>query len=167
MELASHKRILVVDDEPDIRDFISACLEDAGFEVETAFDGIDALEKIKESIPDLITLDLVMPRMSGRKLMSTLFEKEEWKKIPVIMITAHAQDEMGQTDVKELLKKPSTIAPQHIIDKPITPAKLVSVVANILSVKTELDVANERQSVLEMVKSCLPEKLKEIRDILG
>ena len=63
MTQASEKRILVVDDEPDVRNFLAACLEDAGFNVETAFDGVDALEKIEAFSPDLMTLDMVMPRM--------------------------------------------------------------------------------------------------------
>ncbi len=72
MTLASDKRILVVDDEPDIRDFLSTCVEDAGFQVQTAFDGQDALEKIEKNPPDLITLDLAMPRMTGSELMKKL-----------------------------------------------------------------------------------------------
>ena len=59
------KRVLIVDDENDIRRFLTMALEDAGFQVDTASDGFEALEKVKESIPDLISLDLVMPKRSG------------------------------------------------------------------------------------------------------
>jgi CheY-like chemotaxis protein len=72
MAQASEKKILVVDDEPDVRNFLAACLEDAGFNVETAVDGIDALEKVEAFSPDLMTLDMVMPRMPGIKVIREL-----------------------------------------------------------------------------------------------
>ncbi|MFH1862805.1 MAG: response regulator, partial [bacterium] len=59
------KCILVVDDEPDVRSYLKAALQDAGFRVITANDGYEALEKIKAELPDLISLDLIMPRHSG------------------------------------------------------------------------------------------------------
>ena len=91
MAHASEKRILVVDDEPDVRNFLAACIEDAGFVVETAKDGVEALEKIEASPPDLMTLDMVMPRKSGIAVIRTLRENERYKSLPVIVITAHAR----------------------------------------------------------------------------
>ncbi len=167
MTLASEKRILVVDDEPDVRDFLSTCLEDAGFQVETAIDGFDALEKIEKNQPDLITLDLVMPRISGIKLMRKLHKNNAWKKIPVIIVTAHAKDELGQKDLEQLYADEVKPAPEYIIEKPITPSKLVAGIGKILKVETVIDVASERGDVLNMVKTCSPDKLKEIQNLLG
>ncbi|MCP4757798.1 MAG: response regulator [Proteobacteria bacterium] len=167
MTFASEKRILVVDDEPDIRDFLSTCLEDAGFQVETAVDGFDALAKIEKSIPDLITLDLVMPRISGIKLMRKLRKTKEWKEIPVIIVTAHAKDELGKEDADALYAEEVKPAPEHIIEKPITPSKLVIAIGKILGVKTELDVATERSDIVNLVKTCSPEELKKIQGLLG
>ncbi len=167
MALPSEKRILVVDDEPDIRDFLSSCLEDAGFQVETAVDGYDALEKIENQKPDLITLDLVMPRISGIKLMRKLRKNAEWKDIPVIIVTAHAKDEMGQDDIKELYAEEVEVTPKHIMEKPITPSKLVTSIADILEVELDLDLGGERSDILNIVKTCSPEKLKEIKNMLG
>ena len=166
MAFASDKRILVVDDEPDVRDFLSTCLEDAGFQVETAIDGFDALEKIEKNLPDLITLDLVMPRSSGIKLMRKLRKNEAWKKSPVIIVTAHAKDELGQKDLEELYAEEVRPAPEHIIEKPITPSNLVAGIGKILDVQTSLDVATERSDVLNMIKTCSPDKLKEIQGML-
>lgn len=166
MALASEKKILVVDDEPDVRDFLSTCLEDAGFQVETAIDGFDALEKIEKSPPDLITLDLVMPRISGIKLMRKLRKNDAWKQIPVIIVTAHAKDELGQKDLQELYAEEVRPAPEHIIEKPITPTNLVSGIGKILDVETSIDVVTERTDVLNMIKSASPEKLKEIQNLL-
>jgi len=166
MALAAEKRILVVDDEPDVRDFLSTCLEDAGFQVETAVDGFDALHKIEANIPDLITLDLVMPRISGIKLLRKLRQTEPWKQIPVIIVTAHARDEMGQDDVKELYAEEVQLAPKHILEKPITPSKLVTAIADILDVKLELKGLGEREDIINLIKSASPEKLKEIKSML-
>lgn len=166
MALASEKRILVVDDEPDVRDFLSTCLEDAGFQVETAIDGFDALEKIEKSPPDLITLDLLMPRISGIKLMRKLRKNADWKKIPVIIVTAHAKDELGQKDLEDLYAEEVKPVPEHIIEKPITPSNLVNGIGKILKVQTEVEVAAERSDVMNMIKNASSDKLKEIQDLL-
>lgn len=166
MALASEKRILVVDDEPDVRDFLSTCLEDAGFQVETAVDGFDALEKIEKSPPDLITLDLLMPRISGIKLMRKLRKNSDWKQIPVIIVTAHAKDELGQKDLEDLYAEEVTPVPEHIIEKPITPSSLVTGIGKILDVQTDVEVAAERSDVLNAIKNVSPDKLKEIQDLL-
>ncbi len=166
MALASEKRILVVDDEPDVRDFLSTCLEDAGFQVDTAFDGFNALEKIEKQPPDLMTLDMIMPRISGIKLMRKLRKDKEWKKIPVIIVTAHAKDEMGEKDMQELYADEVRLAPEHILEKPITPSKLVAAIAKILDVETTIDIAVERNDVLNQIKNVSPDKLKAIQDLL-
>lgn len=166
MALASEKRILVVDDEPDVRDFLSTCLEDAGFQVETAIDGFDALEKIEQNPPDLITLDLLMPRISGIKLMRKLRKNADWKKIPVIIVTAHAKDELGQKDLEDLYAEEVTPVPEHIIEKPITPSSLVNGIGKILNVSTDVEVAAERSDVLNAIKNASPDKLKEIQKLL-
>ena len=101
MALASEKKVLVVDDEPDVRNFLAACIEDAGFQVKTAVDGADALEKLQEDPPDLMTLDMVMPRVSGINLMRQIRGMEGFTRLPVIVITAHAHDEMGSDDIKD------------------------------------------------------------------
>ena len=119
MALASEKRILVVDDEPDVRNFLATCIEDAGFDVETAVDGVDALDKIKARKPDLMTLDMVMPRHSGITLMRKLRQKKEWADIPVIVITAHAQDEFGSEDVQKFDAFAARHRPKYVLEKPI------------------------------------------------
>ncbi len=63
------KTVLVVDDEEDVREYLEAILEDAGFRVETAVDGEDGLAKVQVNPPDLVSLDLVMPKKSGIKFL--------------------------------------------------------------------------------------------------
>ncbi len=137
MTHASEKRILVVDDEPDVRDFVAAILEDAGFMVDTAQDGVDAMDIIKDKfLPDLITLDMVMPRKSGIQFLRELRTMgEPFSQLPVVVITAHARDEFGSKDVKELTAFATRQQPKVVIEKPITPHKLVDAIAEILRVE--------------------------------
>ena len=121
MAHASEKKILVVDDEPDVRNFLAACLEDAGFNVDMAVDGLDALEKVEVFNPDLMTLDMVMPGLSGIKVIRKLREKEKWANLPVIVITAHAHDEMGGDQIKEFTALTSGLRPRITMEKPISP----------------------------------------------
>lgn len=135
MALVSEKTLLIVDDEPDVRNFLSACAEDAGFIVATAVDGEDALAKVQSINPDLMTLDMVMPKKSGYKVLKELRAMEKYAELPVIVITAHANDELGSEDMQKLyttLSGPS--APKFTLEKPITPAKLMQAIAGILEV---------------------------------
>lgn len=137
MTKASERRILVVDDEPDVRFFLATFIEDAGFIVETASDGVEALEKLETFNPHLMTLDMVMPRKSGIRVMRKIRTMEKWAKLPVIVITAHAHDEFGSDDVKEFNAFTSGTKPRYIMEKPVTPAKLVAAIGDILGVELE------------------------------
>ncbi len=168
MGFASEKKILVVDDEPDVRNFLAACIEDAGFIVDTAINGDDALEKIKADPPDLMTLDMVMPRKSGIQLMRDLRKNDEWAEIPVIVITAHARDEFGSHEIKDFNAFATRYQPKIIMEKPITPEKLVKSICDILSVDPEADIYNgsEQDSIEGMLKKASPETLKKIKATL-
>jgi len=86
------KKVLVADDEEDICQMLKIVLEKQGWEVETACDGKDALEKIESGPPDLILLDLKMPRINGYHLFAQLKSDEKYKEIPIIIITGLTQD---------------------------------------------------------------------------
>lgn len=83
------KSILVVDDEKDIRDVIEIYLMNEGFEVVTACDGLEALEKLKSEAVDLIILDIMMPKLDG---IRTCLKIREEKKMPIIMLSAKGED---------------------------------------------------------------------------
>jgi CheY-like chemotaxis protein len=170
MAHASEKRVLVVDDEPDVRNFLAACIEDAGFQVETAVDGAEALEKVAANPPDLMTLDMVMPRKSGIQVIRTLRENEEWARLPVILITAHAHDEFGREDFKNFNAFVSGMRPRYTMEKPVTPAKLVKAISDIL--KVDIDDASagpseERETVMQLIKDSDEETLAKIKNMLG
>jgi len=86
------KKILVVDDETELLKAISIRLKTCGYEVITACDGQEGLEKAKSVSPDLIVLDVLMPKMDGYEVCRMLKFDEKYKSIPVIMLTAKAQD---------------------------------------------------------------------------
>jgi signal transduction histidine kinase/CheY-like chemotaxis protein len=81
-------RILVVEDDPSVREIIARVLEKEGCEVEQAVDGLDGLDRVKISKPDLIVLDLTMPRMDGFQFLTELRKNTAWSAIPVIIVTA-------------------------------------------------------------------------------
>jgi CheY-like chemotaxis protein len=86
------KTILVVDDEPDIVTYITSMLEDNGYKTLSAGNGEQAMAKIRESRPDLICLDISMPEKSGVGLYRDLRESDEYKDMPVIVVTGLSQD---------------------------------------------------------------------------
>jgi len=82
------KYILVVDDDPDLVETVSMMLESKGCEVGQAYDGVEGEESIKERRPDLVILDVMMPRKDGYVLCAELKAKEETRDIPIVLLTA-------------------------------------------------------------------------------
>jgi DNA-binding response OmpR family regulator len=92
MVKAKVKKILVVDDDPLVIRLVKEILKTQGFAVETAKDGIDAMVMVKANKPDLIVLDIMMPELNGYDVLKTLKFQDEYKKIPVILLTAREQE---------------------------------------------------------------------------
>jgi two-component system alkaline phosphatase synthesis response regulator PhoP len=86
------KRVLIVDDEPDIVETIQFILESEGFECLAAYDGEDALLKARTENPDLILLDIMLPKINGYQVCRLLKFDEKYKDIPIIMLTAKVQE---------------------------------------------------------------------------
>ena len=84
----SKKYILVVDDDPDLVETVAMMLESKGCEVGQAYDGVEGEESIKARRPDLVILDIMMPRKDGYVLCNEIKENEETRDIPVILLTA-------------------------------------------------------------------------------
>jgi CheY-like chemotaxis protein len=82
------KYVLVVDDDPDTVETVCMMLENKGYEVGKAYDGIEGEESIKDRVPDLVVLDIMMPRKNGYVLCAELKKKEETRDIPIILLTA-------------------------------------------------------------------------------
>ncbi len=127
------KKILIIDDDPDVVLFLSTLLKDQGYDTVEARNGQEGIEKAKEELPDLILLDLMMPQKSGISLLSDLNKDAGLKKIPVIMVTG-VSGETGidlesffqrtpMTDEKE-----GIVRPQGLVEKPVNPEKLLRLV---------------------------------------
>ena len=82
------KYILVVDDDPDLVETVAMMLESKGCEVGRAYDGVEGEESVKERRPDLVVLDVMMPRKDGYVLCSELKANEETRDIPIVLLTA-------------------------------------------------------------------------------
>ena len=86
------KTVLVVDDDPDARDYLATVLEDNGFSVALAGNGTEAIALLEKLTPDLITLDITMPEKSGVAVYRRLKEDDQFKGVPVIIITGVSDD---------------------------------------------------------------------------
>lgn len=123
-------RILVVDDEEDVRNYLKTALVDAGFQVTTAADGFEALEEVNKKVPNLVSLDLVMPKHSGVKFHYEMKKDKELSKIPILIVTGHARDDLGKSDMEKL----SMQGPGIYIEKPVSPKKYVSTICQMLEI---------------------------------
>lgn len=94
--MSEKKRILVVDDEPDLTEIVKRNLEGEGFDVEVAYNGIEAMEKVTANPPDAIVLDVMMPEKDGFEVCAELKGDEKYLNIPIVMLTAVA-DHVGST----------------------------------------------------------------------
>jgi len=119
------KKIMAVDDERHIVRHIQVNLERAGFQVITAFDGPEALKKVENERPDLIVLDVMMPKMDGFEVLKRLQANPETREIPVIMLTAKAQD-------ADVFRGWSSGVSAYLT-KPFNPLELITFVKRIMS----------------------------------
>lgn len=120
----ANKKIIIVDDEPDILKTMGIFLKSESFDVITALDGIEALEVIKKEKPDLVILDIMLPKMDGYKICRLLKFDERYKKIPIVIFTARAQ-EMDE-------KKAMEVKADAYITKPFQPEVLLKKVKELL-----------------------------------
>ncbi len=159
------KTVLVVDDETDVRNYLKAALEDHGFKVLTASDGFEALDVLQSRIPDLISLDLVMPKHSGVKFYYDLQKNKKWAKIPVLIVTGHARDELGKVDFETMMMQ----GPGVYLEKPVKPENYIEKVCQLLQIEIpeELIIKNAedentlRQQLLESLSKADIESLKK------
>lgn len=118
------KKILVAEDEPDIRGLIVFSLQYAGFDVVEAVNGEDAVQKAAKEEPDLILLDVRMPKMSGYEACAALKDQESTKDIPVVFLSARGQE----AEIKRGLE----LGAEEYILKPFAPDELYRRVEGIL-----------------------------------
>ena len=170
MTSAQDKTILVVDDEPNVRNYLCAILEDAEFNVETAADGDEAMRKIREKKPDFISLDLVMPRRSGHKVLRELKRDRELSQIPVLIVTAHAKTDLGKDQLADLIEDAALEGPGLYLEKPVSPLSYVRCVQRALGLEESEEAADKislKEELEERLKGADPEALRRALAALG
>jgi two-component system alkaline phosphatase synthesis response regulator PhoP len=120
-------KILIVDDEPDIVEIVAFTLEAKGHQVLSAKDGAECISKVKKDPPELIILDVMMPRMNGMQVVDYLRNKEEYNHIPIIMLTATTT--YSRKPDEEWGKK---MGVEDYISKPFEPLDLTKRVEKVL-----------------------------------
>ncbi|RNC83062.1 MAG: response regulator [Balneola sp.] len=133
------KTILVVDDEKDLLDLIEYNLKKEGFQVLKAENGEQGINLAKESKPDLVLLDIMMPKMDGLEAVEIMRKDDELKRIPIIFLTARSDE---KTEVEGLNK-----GGDDYITKPISTTKLIS---RIKAVMRRFDETQEAQNKLDV-----------------
>jgi two-component system, cell cycle response regulator DivK len=126
------KKILIVDDEPDMVTFLSALLEDEGFMTITASDGEEGIEKVKTEKPDLVSLDLLMPNKTGIRMFREMRKDEEIKHTPVVMVTGFGKDDVPSMDFKEWIQQRAIKPPEAYIEKPVNKEMLLAAIKKAL-----------------------------------
>ena len=146
------KRVLVVDDDQNTVKFLSVALKESGYDPVGAHDGKEGLEKVQADPPDLIILDVMMPKKSGFVLFKQLRQRDETKGIPVIMLTGVAgvlddlekkqeidtfespYDGLRQSLRKniEAMREEGIVKPEIFLDKPVDPEDVISKVRDLI-----------------------------------
>jgi len=141
--MTDQKRVLVVDDEPDVLLLCRVNLEFEGYDVSTAPDGQAGFDACRELLPDVVLLDVMMPKMDGWQVLEAIKADDDLAHIPVVMLTAKVQDE-------DQIRGWSAGAAEYIT-KPFSPLSLSQVIGDVIRADPE-EEARRRQMILEKLK---------------
>ncbi len=132
--MANPTKILLVDDDRDFVEATKIILESVPYQVAVAYDGSEALAKVRAEKPDLIILDIIMPQEDGFKVCRALKEDPQLARIPVIMLTS-LSERMGETifSVTDGLM----LEAEDYVDKPVSPQELLAKVAKFLEERSK------------------------------
>ncbi len=140
-EMEGQPKILVVDDDRSMRNLVKETLEGLGFVIETANDGVEAVEKIRAAPPDLLILDVMMPKMNGLEVCRIVKSFADDNFIPIILVSV--KDDIGSkvTGLK--------LGADDYLAKPYNPLELRARVASMLRIKSLQDKVNSKRKQLE------------------
>jgi CheY-like chemotaxis protein len=163
MQTKQQPYILVVDDDPDILEGITAILETQPYRLKTARDGLQCLKLIEEEIPDLLIVDLLMPRMDGFAVIQELRSSPKYANLSIIILTTVIEDASRR---RYELETGMEMDVQDYVEKPISPAELLRRVKAVLE-QPYILVADDDPDILESITSVLksqPYKVHTARD---
>ena len=128
--MEQRSKILVVDDDPDVIEAITTVLESVDdYDVHTARDGLECVQAVKEGVPDLLILDLLMPRMDGFAVVRDLRDNPRYRKLPIMILTSVREDASYR---RYELETGLAMDVQDYIEKPVPSAELLRRVGNLL-----------------------------------
>jgi|YelNatPaOPRAMG01_1025707.scaffolds.fasta_scaffold00844_23 CheY-like chemotaxis protein len=127
------QKVLIIEDDPEFSYYLRVVLEDEGFRTMIADDGINAYNAIKTYLPDLITLDLLLPNKTGIKLFTQLRKHNKFSSIPIIVITSYSLNSYPAVDLKKTLYSNKLSPPEAFLEKPIESKELLSTIQRILN----------------------------------
>jgi CheY-like chemotaxis protein len=140
-------RIMIVDDDQNIRLVLKYRLEKEGYHVLLAGDGVDALEKVKAEKPDLIILDLAMPRMDGFRFLEEIKDNGRNSAVPVIVLTAYGYETNRARSLE--------LGAVEFVTKPFSPRQLVAEVWKVLCAKKKVLVIDDEAPVRDLLAGLL------------
>jgi CheY-like chemotaxis protein len=133
-ESRGEKTILIVDDEPNVAAYLETLLQDNGYATMTAGDGEEAMERVRETRPDLISLDITMPKQSGVGFYRDLREDAELKTIPVVIVTAVTGYAGDPEEFRKFIStRKSVPPPEGFLAKPIKKDELLELFGKLLA----------------------------------
>jgi two-component system alkaline phosphatase synthesis response regulator PhoP len=146
-------KILVAEDEPDIRELLAFTLKYGGFDVVTAANGLEAVEQAQKNKPDMILLDVRMPRMTGYEACKVLKEKPETASIPIVFLSAKGQEAEVERGIE-------AGAVDYIL-KPFAPDTLISQIKKLLDKAGSKDGSPESARKARAAKTEKAEKTEK------
>lgn len=126
--MATNAKILLVDDDMTLHEMYAERLRAEGYNIVSAYDGEEAIEKVYKEMPDVILLDIMMPKINGIDVMKKLREDEKTANIPVILLTALVQE---INKIKDMMKPYD----QYLIKSEIMPAQVIEAIEKSLSLR--------------------------------
>lgn len=136
-------KVLIVDDDPDILTYVSEILQDNAYETSTAADGAAGLARVREARPDLVILDLMMPKKSGIRFLNEIRQDAALRDVPVLVLSGatgvtgvdmrqYLRDQPFRERKEKALGSAPDIAPDAYLDKPVDPAVLLATVRKLV-----------------------------------
>ncbi|MBF0105685.1 MAG: response regulator [Deltaproteobacteria bacterium] len=172
MNKTDNKTVLIIDDEPNVQIYLKTILEDHGFNTVLAGNGKQALDQIKKKKPDVISLDLVMPKMTGLKFFRYVKGNKIVDGVPFVVVTAHSKDEMGQKDIQELQKE-ALKSVIYFLEKPVNPLEYANTIREALGLakpkphKKSDECEDLKNKIKNKILDANKEKLLKVLKALG
>jgi len=133
-DYVARKHVLIVEDEPDFAALLQSILRNAGYTAATAYNSEDALLQVRSTRPNVITLDMQMPRESGAMFYRKLKGDEKLRDIPVVVVTGVTRDDTDmKTLVRSLLEPDNVPHPEAYLEKPVDGPSLLKTIEEAIS----------------------------------